>query len=271
MRESTLFKMPKSQPISETELVRAGELSAKTKKRLKDVSQSVTDDLIAAAYSKTESSRTDYMTNALLMGMLLLVKKQSIKHGHYQAFAASVWIKLNPVKALPADPAVLHNFSRSLREYSFLAQRFIADIEQSSFAPEYRDQVVTPPAVTIEDITSLVRTGEENSSVIEAIRAFVAGRSKQRMLIDFRAAETASAAEAAAEEADAAKRSRSKLPEDTPGQTLLDDILAPMNTIDSLMANPTFIQHSTKQFWANIADRLDTQARQARALSREIA
>jgi hypothetical protein len=253
------------------ELVRAGELSAKTKKRLKDVCQAVTDDRIAAAYAKTESSRVDYMTNALLMGMLLLGRKQALKHGHFMAFSAAVWAKLNPGKAQPEEHAV-KNFCRSLRDYTFLAQRFISDIEQDTFAPEYRDQVVTPPAVSTEDIVTLVRTGEETNAMIEAIRTFVAGRSKRRMLIDFRNAETASDDEAAAESAEAEKRRSKKLPEQTPGQMdFLNDILNPIQTVDTLMDDIGFVRRTNREFWTNLANKLESQATKARALAKEIA
>ena len=265
--------MPKPTPTSELETCIAGQPKPATMKLLRQVGEQLTTARVAIAIRDTETARANFTVKALLAGLLLLAKKQSLKHGQFQSFASELWSEAHSMEARPElSTEELHNFTRQLRRYAFLAQHFIAAHQQDRFPSEYRDRRVTPPAVSTEEILDLVVVGgAATERISSAITAFVAGRSLSRMLMDFRAAENASDVEEAQEAAAAAKRSRKKLPEDTPGQTLLNDILAPMDTIDSLMNNPTFIQHSTKEFWKNIADRLDTQAKQARALAREIA
>lgn len=267
--------MPKPTPTSELETCIAGQPKASTMKLLRQAGEHLTIERMVDAVSRVERARADFVLRALETGIYLLAKKESLKHGQFQSYCAQIWSRIHQEdgQVLAITGEELDNYTRQLRKYAFLAQHFIAAHQQDRFPSEYRDRRVMPPAVSTEEILDLVVVGGvATERITSAITAFVAGRSLSRMLMDFRAAENASDAEEFEEQVEAEKRRRKKLPDQAPGQAdFYDELMKPMTDIDVLLQDPHFRRQTTKQFWTNVADKLEAQASQARAVAREMA
>jgi len=260
---------------STLEPVIAGQPKAATLAALKAAGPKLSVSQIASSVTATESARADFTVKAIQTGVLLLAKKQVLRHGEFQVLSSAIWAHMHGVHAPELTGNALHNFARSLRVYMQTAQHFLADLEQGSFQPEIgaQDRSVTPPTVSTDEVLAVATAGKTNDAVYQAIESFASGRSLRRMLIDFRRAETAAEAEEFQEAAEAEGRKRSKkLPEQAAGQMdFLQDFMRPLSTLDTLMSSPTYVKHTTKQFWSNLADKLEAQASKARQMAKEIA
>lgn len=258
--------MPKKtlKPASATtELVTPGQPSAATLAKLKSVGAKLTDDQIARAVRRAEELRVGFQVAAIEAGLLLLAKKETLKHGDWlpwcEKFAAG---KLAAV--LPISSA-----ARSLRVYTQATQHFIAHLEQGDWPGEERDVAVLPPAISVEDALALQTLPEgQRAAVTSAISSFVAGRSLRRMLMDFRRAESAADQE---EIEEANRRRKGKERHDQPGQMdFWQELARPIGEIETLFHDPAFVQQTTKEFWMQAAERLDAQAKFARAKAKEV-
>lgn len=263
--------MPKKiQPIS-AEVVLHGQPSAALLADIKRAGERVTTAHLIEAIGHLEAARVGFVTEAVATGLLLLTKKQTLKHGQWRSFLAEVWtgVTANAKRVSRLEGPVLHNFVRSLQGYTFLAQHFLADLEQGEFQPEATDQRVAPPAVTPVEVLALDTLPQEKRvAVYGAIERFVAGRSLRRMLMDFRRAENAADQEEIEEES----RRRRKRKDDAPeGQMdFYADMMKPLGEIDTLFDTQSFVERTDKKFWISVAEKLETQARRARELAKEI-
>ena len=266
--------MPKPSPKSTAlEILHPGQPSVALLAELKALGGRVSASHLANAIIHLEASRVGFVCEAIATGILLCAKKETLAHGERQKFDAQVWEEVERANRTRASDlstgAALDNFTRSLRVYRFCAQHFLADLEQNRFQPERTDQKVLPPAIKPSEALALDTLPEEKRvAVYGAIEHFVAGRSLRRMLADFRRAESA----ADEEETDEADRRRKKVPAGDPGQMdFYADMQRPLDEIDRLFEDSGFVEQTDRKFWLKLAESLDTQAKRARALAKEMA
>ncbi len=264
--------MPKTD--SDSTLVIAGEPGKKALTRLRSAGEKLTGAQIAEVVRATEEQRATFQGSAVRTGIFILAKRLTLKHGEWQPFCAEVWTALHPNRQRAADltPAERDNFARSLRDYAFLAQHFIADLEQGAFAGDGRDAALTAPAVEADEVLALALPSTRARAITERIEAFVGGRSLRRMLQDFRRAESASDT---AEAKDATEpRPRSTVSADSGGsQGELDlwrDLELPLTQIKTLFADPVFVEKTDRDFWERAASELEAQMKHAKAKAKEI-
>jgi hypothetical protein len=237
------------------------------------VGESITLQQLAKTIAALEVARVTFVTDAITAGAWLLAKKQTLKHGEWQPFCAKIWAEIRKWETV--SHLDLHNFTRSLRGYTFLAQHFLADLEQNNFPAETQDVLVNPPAVAPAEVLTLdTLPDERRAAVHNAITFFVAGRSLRRMLTDFRRAEHAADQEEAAEAAAAATKGRGKGQDKgvQPGQIdFWDELKRPLDQIESLFTQKSFVERTDRAFWLKTAQALEAQAKRARKLAEEIA
>jgi hypothetical protein len=254
-----------------TEVLHAGQPSSGLVAELRAHGERVTTDHLVKALGHLEAARVGFVSEAIATGILLLAKKQTLKHGEWQPVCAELWEAANQTnrkRASDLPAGALDNFTRSLRHYCFLAQHFLADLEQGTFQPDGKDAAVALPAVTPVEVLALDTLPQEKRiAVYNAIERFVAGRSLRRMLIDFRRAESA----ADQEEIDETDRRRKSRKPERPGQMdFFEDMLRPIQEIELLFDDVRFVERTDKAFWTGVADKLETQARRARAMAKTI-
>lgn len=248
-------------------VVTPGQPSAEVLAKLSQVGAQLTDEQLVTAINAVESARVGFATEAVAAGVLLLAKKQSLKHGEWlpwcEQFGTALMAKLETRFQFGAAPT-----TRALRHYTFLAQHFLADLEHNSFVGDDRDARVEPPAVTTEEVVSLERLDQDRRvAVYQAITQFVAGRSLRRMLSDFRRAESAADQEQAQHEAEAAKKGTRKGKE-TPGQLdFWDELNRPLSELDTLMKSPDFVERTTREGWLKLAAELSAKAKEAKDIA----
>jgi hypothetical protein len=261
--------MAKKSTLSQpAEVVVAGQPSKVLVAELKACGERVTTEHLTNAIAHLEAARVGFVTEAIATGILLLAKRETLSHGEWQPFCAEVWGKVNRKHASDLPPAALDNFVRSLRVYCFLAQHFLADLEQKSFQPEARDCRVDAPPVAPAEVLALDSLPQEKRILVyNAIGRFVAGRSLRRLLIDFRRAESA----ADQEEIDEANRRKKRKDKTDPAQ--LDfwaEMQAPITAIESLFDDKSFVEKTDKEFWIRTAEALETQAKRAREMAKGV-
>lgn len=258
------------------EVVHTGQPSTALVAELQRIGARLDSHQLAASLGHLEATRVTFVTEAIATGILLVAKKASLERGEWQPFCAEIWELIremgNGVSHFEATPAALHNFTRSLRGYSFLGQHFLSDLEQGHFQPEAADQKVTPPAVKPADVLALDTLPQERrTAVYGAIEQFVAGRSLRRMLIDFRRAENA----ADMEEVDEANRHRRKVGPagGSAGAGQMDfyaDMLRPIGEIDTLFSTPSFVEKTDRAFWISAADKFTALASKAKKMAEQV-
>lgn len=261
-------------PVLTAPLAIAGQPSEALLATLKGAGSKITVARMAEAVRHVESTRGNFICEAVATGAMILAKKESLPHGDFQKFEAAVWkeVKGKVDAASTLTGAELSNFTRSLRVYRFCAQHFLADLEQNRFAPDGQDMAVNPPAVKPDEVLALDTLPQAKQvAVYGAIERFVAGRSLRRMMTDFRRAEVAADQEEA-EEAER-KRKKTKVPAgDAAGAGQLDfwvEIQRPLTEIATLCEADDTQKHATKEFWTNLATALEHQAKVARARAKE--
>lgn len=258
---------------TEVTLIQPGQPSAGLVAELKAIGERLTVKQLAHALGGVEAARVGFAVEAIATGILLLAKKASLKHGEWLPLCAAVWAEIGHSGSAAATLGERqNNFTRSLRSYCFVAQHFLADLEQGNFQPEISDQKVAAPEVQPTEVLALDTLPEaKRIAVYAAIERFIAGRSLRRMLIDFRRAEGA----ADQEEIDEASKRRGKKPGVAGGShgqlDFYEDMLRPLGEIDTLFDTKSFVEKTDKAFWTSIAEKLETQARRARQMAKEVA
>ncbi|MES2697279.1 MAG: hypothetical protein V4773_27690 [Verrucomicrobiota bacterium] len=263
-----------------------GQTSDALRVKLRQIGSRLTDEQITSAWSQTEKARVNFSTAATALGVMLLAKKESLGHGKWIPWCEKFGGKLADAmkgqigNALPIWKEVT---PRTLRNYSFLGEHFLSDLEQGAFAGEIQDHKPTIEGVTADDVLALDSLpAKARKSVITRIEQFVAGRSLRTMLLDLRRSENAGDAEHAAHEAELAKKKAGKGKEGAAtgtgtggtgapaGQLEFKEMMAPIGAIDTLFETPSFVEKTDKGFWNAIADKLQTQADRARKLAEGI-
>lgn len=236
--------------------------------KLKQIGGALDDDQIAATWEEVERRRVSFAGAAIICGVVLLAKKESLKHAQWLPwleqfggqFAGRISVKL---------AASLHICEqvtpRACRVYTQVGKHFLADLEQG-FAPDVRDSAAVAPAVTPVEVLSLADLSvARQGAVVERIEQWIGGRSLRRMLIDFRRAEMAADQEQA-QEAELTRKKAGK--PDAPGQMdFWTELARPLTEIDTLMKSEDFIERTTKEGWLKVAEALLAKSKEARAIA----
>lgn len=255
--------------MSNTTIVLAGQPSDAVLAKLKDAGAQLTDEQIEALFDRAERARVSFVCQAIAAGVLLLAKKQSLRHGQWlpwcERFGSTYAAKL--VARCQSRPTLS---GRSLREYAYLAQHFIADLEQGTFRPESRDLPAGRPEVTTEQVLAIdMLDSSQQELVWRRIEGFVAGRSIRTMISDLRRAE--SAADQEEEAASAARAKRAKGTRSDPDQyDFWDELNRPLTELSTLMQSPDFVERTTREAWLKLASELTAKAKQAREMAEKI-
>lgn len=257
---------------SETEVVVAGQPSDTLLAALKQVGGEITDEQISLAYTQAESRRTAWQSAAIETGLLLLAKKQTVKHGDW-----GKWL----TKFVSRDK--FQGTSQiQLSKYAFIAQHFIADLEQGVWSP--------PEAVALEEIANLpALPHSRRMAVTEAVTAWVRGRSLRQMLADLRRADQAAEREeienlprggnppppkTAAQhraEGEAALTAPESVAGDQQQLELWTDFTQPLHQLDHLLKDDDVASRSKKDLWKAIVAKLQDQLRLAKDRLEQIA
>lgn len=245
-----------------TEITVAGQPSAALLAELRRIGEKLTVKQLAKSLGHVEAARVGFVVEATATGILLLAKKQTIPHGGWQPFCAEVW---GEIKGIGHGASDLDNFTRSLRRYCFLGQHFVADLEQKTFQPDGKTRAPELQVQPAEVLALDTLPQEKRIAVYGAIERWVAGRSLQRMLMDFRRAENAADQE---EIEDANRRKKKAKAGDSNQMDFWEDMQRPITEIDTLMASRDVLETADKKFWLELAAALDRQAGQARALAK---
>ena len=139
-----------------------------------------------------ERRRTLYQVDCLLLGIMLLCKQEQLGN---RKFAS--WFRQNMKgenRVIAARSAAINNEDgtiislRTARVYKQLAKRFLSNLEQGKFEGEFEDTRACEQA--LQDCENLPSLPEDRRQVLESqLGKFIAGRSLDRMLKDFRQAE----------------------------------------------------------------------------------
>lgn len=266
--------MPKKtlKPIS-TEVVVHGQPSPDMRAKLKQLGERVSDEQLIDALREIEHRRVSFVVGAIVAGVGFLAKKESLAHGEWMDWSRKFAGKYRAaVMAKCEHPFRISDelSHRSVQLYRFLGRHFLADMEQNNFQPDERDAAIATIELTPGDVVMLATLPPASqSAVVSRLEQWINGRSLKRMLTDFRRAENA----ADQEEIDEANRRRKKKKDDVaPGQLdFFEDMLRPLGEIDNLFDDRLFVEKTDKKFWLSVADKLETQARRARQMAKEIA
>ena len=265
-------------PALTPELMHPGQTSDALRVKLRQVGSRISDDQIAAAWRAAEKDRVTFSCSSIAVGALLLAKKEALGHGKWipwcekfgGKFGASITGKLDQ-----GDPIWKEVGPRTLRRYTFLAERFLSDLEQGGFTGETPDHKPKLEGVQADEVLGLdLLKPARRKEVFGRIEQFVAGRSLQTMLTDFRRAENAADAEQAAHEAELAKKKAGK--GGTAGkdketkQLEFAEMLTPIGVIDTLFDTKSFVERTDKEFWKSTAAKLRTMADRAEKMAEEI-
>jgi len=262
--------MPKK-PLktTSTEIVHAGQPSAGLLATLKDIGAKLSDRDIGACYAKVEGQRRRFVADIIRLGVMLLAKKEAMEHGKWKPWV--IQMTKSADSALLSLPAVVQEKSvRTCQVYMQVGKHFLADQEQGNFQPEAPDAATEMPACTAMDMVLLPSLPEERQLTVDgAVEAFINGRSLDRMLIDFRRAESAADQEEIEEQNK--KRKKKKSDADPAQLDFYQDMLRPLGEITALFSDKSFVQKTDKAFWVSLATSLETQAARARKMAKEIA
>jgi len=251
-----------------TEVLLPGQPSERLLAALKDFGRDLSDDRIQLALRQTEEARTDFQASAVALGLLLMAKKQAVKHGQWLPWCRAFSEKRSALR-ISAELSV-----RTLQDYAFLAQHFLSDIEQQRFAPELKDMAVPSPAIDPEELIALDALPQDRkTAALGAIEAFIAGRSLRAMLAALRRAEAAAEHEER-EEAGAkptTKQHRARLEELKPAYELKGEQLElwrevahPLTQLDQFLSDEDAIGMTTRTFWKSLETTMEVQLRRVR-------
>jgi hypothetical protein len=275
--------------LASVELVERGQPSPATLATFKAIGADLTDEQITAAWDAVEKARVSFGAAAILCGCVLLAKKQSLKHGQWKGWCEKFGAKLaarSSAKLATPLPICEEVTPRSIRGYCFLAQHFIADLEQKAFPGEIADHRPAGPDVSPADILAVAALDDSRRGVVVShIEQFVAGRSLRRMLSDLRRAEHAADLEQAQEAKEhgtgTASGSTSDQDDDLPpppvplqGEQLQlwHDVARPLHVLDTFIQDRgNLFKRTDRAFWLAVQSALETRLKQTKAALKEIA
>jgi len=164
-----------------SEILSPGCPSKRLAEALKEAGKKVSDAQLAEVYSFVEESRKKFCAQAILAGVLFLMKKESLHHGEFKPFILS----LKSATRCAFDERAF----RTVQIYMFLARRFLANLEQGLWldgraaeppVPSILQTLTPQDIINKEALTPIQKQGLNN-----ALKAFIAGRSLRRMVTDF--------------------------------------------------------------------------------------
>jgi len=269
--------IPKPTP---TEIVTPGQLSEATKAKLHAAGVILQDEDILSAVDHVEVNRVAFASTAIVAGVYLLARKQTLKHGHWlpwvEKFGGKLAAKLAARCQFDSEKA-----ARSIRAYCYLGAFFLSDLDQGEFRGEMQDERVRL-AVTADDVLALETSPQERRiAVFTTLERFVAGRSVRQMLADFRRAENAADDEERA--AGPAPRTARQIQEQAaypqPAHPLAGeqmelwkDFARPLHALDTLLTDEGDIfQKTDRSFWQSIIESLEARLSTAKARLKTIA
>ena len=259
-----------STPSQETELVIAGQPSASLLAKLKKAGAQVTDEQIARSMSRAEENRALFQISAVEAGLLLLAKKQTVKHGQWTKWCAAFLAKNEAVLRFSSADTI-----RSLQTYTFVAQHFLADAEQGLT----RDEGDMLLEITPDEVLTLETLPHERRvAVSNQIGHWVRGRSQRQMLADLRRADNAAAEEETTENppkpartiqgiADAHATDSVTPPIALKGEQLelWRDVAYPLQALDTLFNDDSVFLTTDRDFWKAVIMSLDARLATAKA------
>ena len=260
---------PTLNPVQDIEVVTAGQPSGALLAKLKKAGAQVTDDQIAKAINQAEESKALFQIDAVEAGLLLLAKKQTVKHGQWGKWCQGFIPKLAARCQFEAAA------SRSIRVYTFIAQHFLADAEQGLT----RDEGDMRLEITIEEVLALETLPQDRRvEVTNQIGHWVRGRSLRTMLADLRRADNAAAEEETTENPPATRRSVAAIqdrhnaasvppPIALKGEQLelWNDVALPLHHLDTLFNDDTAFLSTDREFWKAVIMSLDARLATAKA------
>ncbi|MFA5263217.1 MAG: hypothetical protein WC378_05280 [Opitutaceae bacterium] len=270
--------MPKTQlKPSSVEHLQPGQPSSKLVDLLKQAGAQLSDAQLAERFIATEQARGSFCRAAIELGILLLAKKATLKHGQYQKWAACLkaHVEQQAEKGNAFPFSDLNTVIRSVRNYTFLSQHFLADLEQGSFQPETGQQsaAVKLPEVSADEVLALETLPEQRRDLVRSrIEAFVAGRSLRRMLSDFRRAENAAEAEEAQEQK--ASKSKPEAGEESAKDEqmeLFKEITVGLTTIHNIVSDDAIYARTNRAFWKALENSLASELDAVRSRLRNMA
>lgn len=265
-------------PQADAEIVTAGQPSTRLLQALTQIGEHITDEQIEQAYTNAESRRTAWQSAAIETGLLLLAKRQTLKHGQWGKVIAAYAAKLATRCQFDAATS-----ARSLRNYTLIAQHLLADIEQGRLEGTLQAPDESAPLAVEEVATLATLPHSRRMAVTEAITHWVRGRSLRQMLADLRRADQAAERE---EIADAERaplpplqktaaqhrledEAQSTAPESIRGDEqqleLWTDFTRPLHLLDDLLNDDDVAARSKKDLWRGIVAKLQDQLRLAKS------
>lgn len=268
---------------TEAEIITPGQPSTRLLAALRQIGGALTDESVFAAYRTAETRRAAWQTAAIELGLLILAKKQTLKHGQFQKWAGKLLGQMGTAGPI----SDIHTATRQLRKYAYIAQHFLADLEQGKLeAPRGADQA---EPLAVEELATLATLPHSRRmAAFEAMDAWVRGRSLRQMLADLRRAVEAGEAEEAEENpshlspakpsvkehAEAATVAES-VPPPVPlaGEqlTMWDDFARPIHTLDTLLESKDVVLGSSKELWRALETSLSARLDKVRSLLRDTA
>lgn len=165
------------------EIVPRNHLSKGLEMALQDIGKELSDQDITDAFTALEEVRKHFQVRCIRLGTLLLMKKAALGHGKFMP-----WLEKMQIGSPFHFTAVS---SRSCRTYMALAKRFLHLVDTGGFN-EQRDgeRRLEAPDFTARDLVDLPSLpAPRREELTNSLEAFIAGRSLDRMLKDFRTAE----------------------------------------------------------------------------------
>lgn len=265
--------MPKTpvSPSKETELVTAGQPSAALLAKLKAVGAKVTDEQILASVTRAEDARSRFYHSAVETGLLLLAKKQTVKHGQWGKWCDAFTTKLAAAANLTGESG------RTFRDYTFIAQHFLADLEQGIEEFRVLDPKL-PAKINPADVLAMDTLPElRREAVSRQIHHWVRGRSLRQMLADLRRADNAAAEEETTENPPKAQKTiastqsaydaASVPPPCALGAEQLElwrDFALPLHTLDTYLNDDSAWLGTDKTLWKAVVMSLEARLQTAR-------
>lgn len=256
-----------------TELIKAGELSNALSSRLQEAGKRISEDHLRTQIETVERRRTLFQVDCLILGVMLLAKKQELSHGKFLP-----WFKRN---LKMADSAIFNEDGtlisyRTARVYMQLAKRFLHNLEQGKFEGDFADERIRLGSLDrLENLPSLQVT--EREGLETRLGEFIAGRSLDRMLKDFRQAEK-DADNDFADQADSSAASGGDEDQTIPPEQLVLDFIQEwdrhITSAEKLLWDNHMdprIAHLKRRDYEDLLTRLNDQAARLRNIIKEMA
>ena len=128
--------MSKKSPSLELEVVAKGDFSTAIKTALKQAGDLVKIEHVAAQAQLAEDGRMAFTVHAVLTGLLLLAKKQSIAHGKFRKFCEEAMVS-SQAKRVTRGPFEEGVSYRTAKRYMALAKRILLQFQE----PDVRNRI----------------------------------------------------------------------------------------------------------------------------------